>query len=283
MVVLVTGGHGQVGQALQAQSKKHAEVQFYFASSAEADVTSAESLEAIFTKVHPDFCINASAYTAVDKAESEQDKAYAINVTGAKNLAEACKKHNAVLVHISTDFVFDGNSTVPYTEEDTTNPQGVYAATKRDGELAIANVFSNYIIVRTSWVYSEFGNNFMKTMLRLAAERDTLSVVNDQTGTPTNANDLALALIAIVQYIANHAGFNAFGIYNYSGEGICTWYGFAKKIFEVNNVNINLQPIPSSAFPTPAKRPVYSVLDKQKIKNVFGLVIPGWEESLKPL
>ncbi|TRW22154.1 dTDP-4-dehydrorhamnose reductase [Flavobacterium zepuense] len=283
MVVLVTGGQGQVGQALQAQAQKHPEVQFYFASSAEADVTSADSLESIFTKVQPDFCINASAYTAVDKAESEQDKAYAINVTGAKNLAEACKKHNAVLVHISTDFVFDGNSTKPYTEDDITNPQGVYGATKRDGEMAIANVFSNYIIVRTSWVYSEFGNNFMKTMLRLASERDALNVVNDQIGTPTNANYLAQAILDIIQHIASHPGFNAFGIYNYSGEGECTWYGFAKKIFEVNNVKINLQPILSHAFPTPAKRPVYSVLDKQKIKTVFGLAIPDWEESLKPL
>jgi len=283
MVVLVTGGHGQVGQALQAHTQKYAEVQFHFATSTEADVTNPESLEVIFTKVKPDFCINASAYTAVDKAESEQDKAYAINVAGAKNLAEACKKHNAVLVHISTDFVFDGNNTVPYTEADVTNPQGVYGTTKRDGELAIANVFSNYIIVRTSWVYSEFGNNFMKTMLRLAAERDTLNVVNDQTGTPTNANDLAEALIIIALHIANNPAFSAFGIYNYSSEGECTWYGFAKKIFEINNVNINLQPIPSSAFPTPAKRPGYSVLDKQKIKAVFGIAIPHWEESLRPL
>jgi len=274
MVVLVTGAFGQLGQALQALASQYNEIKFYFAGSAEADVTSKESLDAIFSKVQPQFCINASAYTAVDKAESEQDKAYAVNVTGAKNLAEVCKEHGTVLLHVSTDFVFDGSKDSPYTEEDATNPQGVYGATKRDGEIEIQNILKEHYIIRTSWVYSEYGNNFLKTMLRLAAERDTLSVVNDQTGTPTNANDLAKALLHIIK-----SGKQAYGIYNYSAQGQCTWYGFAKKIFEVHNVAINLQPIPTTAYPTPAKRPQYSVLSKQKIERVFGLSIKNWQDA----
>ncbi|KGO92704.1 dTDP-4-dehydrorhamnose reductase [Flavobacterium subsaxonicum] len=274
MVVLVTGAFGQLGQALQALAPQYSEIEFYFAGSAEADVTSKESLDAIFSKVQPQFCINASAYTAVDKAESEQDKAYAVNVTGAKNLAEVCNGHGTVLLHVSTDFVFDGSKDSPYTEEDTTNPQGVYGATKRDGEIEIQNILKEHYIIRTSWVYSEYGNNFLKTMLRLAAERDTLSVVNDQTGTPTNANDLAQALLHIIK-----SGKQAYGIYNYSAQGQCTWYGFAKKIFEVHNVTITLLPIPTTAYPTPAKRPQYSVLSKQKIERVFGLSIKNWEDA----
>jgi dTDP-4-dehydrorhamnose reductase len=207
MVVLVTGASGQLGQALQALAPQYAAIQFYFAGSAEADVTSKESLEAIFNKVKPHFCINAAAYTAVDKAESEKDKAYAINVTGAKNLAEVCKEHNTVLLHISTDFVFDGSKASPYTEDDATNPQGIYGATNLEGEQQVQSVLKEYYIIRTSWVYSQYGNNFLKTMLRLAAERDALSVVNDQTGTPTNANDLAKALVTIIE-----GGKQAYGI-----------------------------------------------------------------------
>ncbi len=167
----------------------------------------------------------------------------------------------------------------PYLENDIPNPTGVYGQTKLDGEKAIQETFDNYFIIRTSWVYSQFGNNFMKTMLRLASERDSLSVVSDQIGTPTNAVDLAEVLIKIIKYChTEHV--EVFGIYNFSNEGQCSWYDFAKKIFEVNNISINLQPIPTSAYPTPAKRPAYSVLDKSKIKNVFGVEVKGWEESL---
>lgn len=273
--VLVTGAGGQLGQALKKAAPAHTGLEFYFAASGEADITSDESLEAVFSSFKPDYVINAAAYTAVDKAETEPEKAHLINVTGAANLATACLKHGCVLLHVSTDFVFDGNSTVPYTEESVPNPTGVYGKTKLEGERQVSAILPQHYIIRTSWVYSEFGNNFKKTMLRLAAERDALSVVNDQRGTPTNANSLAEALIAIID-----SNKTVYGIYNYSNEGEATWYDFAKKIFEVNNVSINLQPIPTSAFPTPAKRPAYSVLNKTKIKEVFNLAITNWQTEV---
>ena len=273
--ILVTGATGQLGQALQKAALGHPGLEFYFAGSVEADITSVESLQAIFSKVQPHYCINTAAYTAVDKAEAEPDKAFAVNVTGALNLAKACKDYNCTLLHISTDFVFDGNNNTPYTETHKPNPTGVYGKTKLEGEDEVIKNIKEHYIIRTSWVYSEFGNNFMKTMLRLATERDTLNVVDDQWGTPTNANDLAQALIAIIK-----SGKEAYGIYNYSNEGATTWYDFAKKIFEVNNVPVNLHPIPSSAYPTPAKRPAYSVLDKTKIKDVFNLTISNWQLAI---
>ena len=198
MVVLVTGASGQLGQSLQYIAAEYPEIKFVFCDSTTLNITDLENCEAIFEQHKPNFCINAAAYTAVDKAESEPKKAFAINVTGAKNLAETCKKFDSVLIHISTDFVFDGLSNSPYTEGALTNPSGVYGQTKLDGEKAIQAVFDNYLIIRTSWVYSQFANNFMKTMLRLASERDSLSVVNDQIGTPTNAVDLAKAILEIV-------------------------------------------------------------------------------------
>lgn len=275
MVVAVTGANGQLGQALQHIAPNYPDISFVFAPSAEADITDKASLKTFFDRHKPEFCINAAAYTAVDKAESEPEKAYAVNVTGAANLAEVCKEYDATLIHISTDFVFDGNKTTPYTEDDMPNPQSVYGKTKLEGEEEIKRIADKYYIIRTSWVYSQFGNNFMKTMLRLGRERDSLSVVNDQTGTPTNAVDLAQALVSIVL-----SGKKKYGIYNYSNEGSCTWHEFAKEIFKVNNINIDLQPIPTTAYPTPAQRPHYSVLDKGKIKETFGLAIPNWETSL---
>jgi len=275
MVVLVTGANGQLGQALQAIAPDYNEVSFYFAGSGEADITDKETLEAIFARLKPAFCINAAAYTAVDKAESEPEIAHAVNVTGARNLAEVCKANHTTLIHISTDFVFDGQKNSPYTEEDPTNPTGVYGLTKRQGEIEIENILPEHFIVRTSWLYSEYGNNFMKTMIRLAGERDAISVVNDQKGTPTNANDLAEALVSIIL-----SGVRNYGIYHYSNEGVATWYDFAKKIFGIQKIAIDLRPIPTSAYPTPAKRPEYSVLDKGKIKKVFGLDIKAWEEAI---
>ncbi|TBX71221.1 dTDP-4-dehydrorhamnose reductase [Flavobacterium silvisoli] len=288
MVVLVTGANGQLGQALRYVSGNYPEITFVFCDSADLDITNKQDCEAVFDQYKPHYCINAAAYTAVDKAESEPEKAYLINVVGAKNLAETCQKHNAVLLHVSTDFVFDGSKTTPYTEEDQPNPTGVYGQTKLDGERAIQEVLSNYYIIRTSWVYSQFGNNFMKTMLRLASERDTLSVVNDQIGTPTHAVDLAEALIRIILTDCHpelvegqQLTINNFGIYNFSNEGQCSWYEFARKIFEINKITINLLPIPTSSYPTPAERPKYSVLDKNKIKETFCLEIKNWEDSLK--
>ncbi|MEO8254812.1 MAG: dTDP-4-dehydrorhamnose reductase [Flavobacterium sp.] len=277
MVVLVTGSSGQLGQSLQFIASGYPEIDFRFCDSSVLDITKGEECEHVFNQIKPDFCINAAAYTAVDKAESEPEKAYSINVIGPKNLANICKKTGTTLIHISTDFVFDGKKHSPYTEIDATSPQSVYGRTKLQGEIIVQETIKNYYIIRTSWVYSPFGNNFMKTMLRLANERDSLNVVNDQTGTPTNAIDLAKVLIKI---ILTKESANNFGIYNYSNEGECSWYDFAKKIFEIHTIKINLNPIPTTNFPTPAKRPIYSVLDKTKIKNVFGVEIKNWEECL---
>jgi dTDP-4-dehydrorhamnose reductase len=283
MVVLVTGANGQLGQALQSISGNYPEIDFVFCSSSDLDITKKESCEAVFIKYKPNYCLNAAAYTAVDKAESEPEKAQLINVIGARNLAEACKEYDIILIHISTDFVFDGTNKTSYKEEDTPNPTGVYGLTKLQGEKAIQETFDNYFIIRTSWVYSQFANNFMKTMLRLASERDSLSVVNDQIGTPTNAVDLAEALISIITqtYSLQPTVYNLFGIYNFSNEGQCSWYDFAKEIFEINSIKINLSAIPTTSFPTPAKRPAFSVLDKTKIKKVFQVEIKDWKESLK--
>ena len=280
MIVLVTGASGQLGQALQSIVGEYAEIDFRFFNSSELNITELEQCKAIFAKVKPDYCINTAAYTAVDKAESEPEKARLINVTGVENLAKVCKEFDTVLLHISTDFVFDGKASKPYTEEDLPNPTGVYGQTKLDGEKVIQAIWNKHFIIRTSWVYSQFGNNFMKTMLRLGAERDSLSVVNDQIGTPTNAVDLAKVLLKIITschaelVLASH-----FGIYNFSNEGQCSWYDFAKKIFEINKIEIDLQPIPTSSYPTPAKRPNYSVLDKSKVKNTFGVEVKSWEDS----
>ncbi|MDR6968756.1 dTDP-4-dehydrorhamnose reductase [Flavobacterium arsenatis] len=299
MVVVVTGASGQLGQSLQFIAPNYPQIKFHFYNSSELNITDLENCKTIFSEIKPDFCINAAAYTAVDKAESEPEKAYAINVTGAENLAKVCKENNTVLLHISTDFVFDGNASKPYTEDDTPNPTGVYGQTKLDGEKAIQEIWEKHFIIRTSWVYSQFGNNFMKTMLRLGAERDSLSVVNDQIGTPTNAVDLAEVLVRIITFChaelvlasQSHLPFSIFHlsskIFNFSNEGQCSWYEFAKKIFEINKIEIDLQPIPTSSYPTPAKRPSYSVLDKSKIKEVFGSEISeeisDWEERLKEI
>jgi len=282
MVVLVTGAKGQVGQALQFIAPNYPDVQFIFCDSKELDITNQNNIKQIFEHFNPNYCINTAAYTAVDKAESEREKAHLINGVGAKNLAEVCKEFDTILLHISTDFVFDGTKDSPYSEEDVPNPTGVYGQTKLDGEKAIQEIWQKHFIIRTSWVYSQFGNNFMKTMLRLASERDKLSVVNDQIGTPTNAVDLAEVLVKIIQSpITNHQSPNLFGIYNFSNEAQCSWYDFAKKIFEYNNIKINVEPIPTTSFPTPVRRPAYSVLDKTKLKNTFGVEVKHWEESLK--
>ena len=280
MVALVTGANGQLGQAIEFISGNYPEINFVFCNSSDLDITNKENCRETFIKYKPNFCINTAAYTSVDKAEIESQKAHLINVIGPTNLAETCKEHGSILLHISTDFIFDGNQTKSYTEIDTPNPSSVYGQTKLDGEKAIQEILKQHFIIRTSWVYSQFGNNFMKTMLRLASERESLSVVNDQTGTPTNAVDLAEVLIKIISSNSQLLISN-FGIFNFSNEGHCSWYDFAKKIFEINNIKIDLTPIPTSSYPTPAKRPTQSVLDKTKIKSVFCVIIDCWDESLK--
>jgi dTDP-4-dehydrorhamnose reductase len=295
MVVLVTGSGGQLGQSIQFIAENFPQIQFVFCSSSDLDITNLENCEQVFTESKPDFCINAAAYTAVDKAESEPEKAHSINVIGSLNLAEVCKKFKTTLVHISTDFVFDGSKMEPYSEKDPTNPKSVYGQTKLDGEKAIREILNEYFIIRTSWVYSQFGNNFMKTMIRLGSEKDTLSVVNDQIGTPTNAIDLAECLVKIIGHTARDISrvnekrsadnqqptTTNYGVYNFSNEGQCSWFDFAQKIFEINRINIDLKPIPTTSYPTPAERPKYSVLDKSKIKTTFGIEIKSWDESLK--
>ncbi|MCL9769470.1 dTDP-4-dehydrorhamnose reductase [Flavobacterium sp. HXWNR69] len=295
MVVLVTGANGQLGQAIQSISGNYPEIDFVFCSSSELDITNFENCQAVFSTYKPHFCINTAAYTAVDKAESEPSKAFDINANGPENLAIICQKYDTILIHISTDFVFDAyfsegiayydrelrlplKNNLGLTETDVPFPSGVYGLTKLQGEQAVEANWEKHFIIRTSWVYSQFGTNFMKTMLRLASERDSLSVVNDQIGTPTYAVDLAAVLIKIIQF-PKHS--STFGIYNFSNEGQCSWYDFAAEIFHQKGISIDLKPIPTSAYPTPAKRPFYSVLDKTKIKNTFNLTINDWKTSLK--
>lgn len=296
MVVLIAGANGQLGQAIQSISGKYPEIDFVFCSSSELDITNLENCQAVFSTYQPHFCINAAAYTAVDKAESESSKAFDINANGPENLAITCKKFNTILIHISTDFVFDAyfsdgiayydrelrlplKSDFGLTETDVPFPSGVYGLTKLQGEQAIQANWEKHFIIRTSWVYSQFGNNFMKTMLRLSSERDSLSVVEDQIGTPTNAVDLAEVLIKIIQSPTTHQS-SFFGIYNYSNEGKCSWYDFAAAIFHQRGIKIDLKPIPTISYPTPAKRPAYSVLDKTKIKKTFDIEIGEWQTSL---
>lgn len=293
MVVLVTGANGQLGQSIQFIANQYPNIQFIYTDYQELDITNFESCHTVFAKYKPQFCINTAAYTAVDKAESESEKAHLINAIGPENLAKVCKEYNTILLHISTDFIFDGTSsslsmTNGYKETDIPNPQSVYGKTKLDGELAVQKNWEKHYIIRTSWVYSQFANNFMKTMLRLASERDSLSVVNDQIGTPTYAVDLAKVLMVIIvssfklaSPVRFHSGqVSSFGIYNFSNEGQCSWYDFAKEIFHQKGISIDLQAIPTSAYPTPAKRPAFSVLDKTKIKNTFNIEIKEWQTSL---
>ncbi len=284
MVVLVTGANGQLGQSLQFIANKYKKIDFKFCDATALNITNFDNVKQVFEVLKPDFCINTAAYTAVDKAESELEKAYAVNVTGSKNLAEVCEIFKTTLIHISTDFVFDGTASKPYLELDLTNPKSVYGQTKLDGENTIQTILEQHIIIRTSWVYSQFGNNFMKTMLRLGREKDSLSVVNDQIGSPTNAVDLAEAIAKIILFfdsVPYSEVFGLFGIYNFSNQGQCSWHDFAKKIFEINNINIDLKPILTANYPTPAERPKYSVLDKSKIIETFGIEIKSWKESLK--
>lgn len=275
MVIFVTGSKGQLGSALHAIASKYPDFYFKFFDSTELNLLDSVKIEQLFDKFRPDFCINTAAYTAVDKAESESDLAFKINEKGVENLATICRHFQTTLIHISTDYVFDGQQSKPYTETDIPAPQSVYGASKRAGEVSIERILTNYYIIRTAWVYSDLGNNFYKTMLRLAETKSTLQVVNDQIGSPTNAYDLAEACLKLI-----HKKSIPYGIYHYSAEGACSWYDFAKKIFEIHDCEIEVVPIPTSAYPTPAKRPHYSLLDKTKFKSLVGSVL-HWEETLK--
>ena len=274
MNILVTGAEGQLGRSFQKISQNHSEHNFLYTDLPETDITNKKALNTLVKKHTIDVIINCAAYTAVDKAETEKELAYHINAYGPRILAEVAKENNLKLVHISTDYVFDGNSTSPIKESYPTNPKGVYGQSKLEGELAIASAACDAVIIRTAWLYSEFGNNFVKTMLRLGKEKDTLSVVYDQVGTPTYATDLALAVMQIIDN-----GFNGYHLYHYSNEGVLSWYDFAYEIFALSGVKVHVNPIESDQYPTPAKRPAYSVLSKEKIKSI-GIKVHYWKESL---
>jgi len=274
--VLVTGANGQLGNCIKDIQKKHNHISFVFTDYKDLDICDEKAVSEFFQESEPFYyCINCAAYTAVDKAEEEKEKAYNINVLGAKYLALACNTYNTTLIHVSTDFVFDGLSSKPYIEKDKTNPISVYGKTKLQGELAIINTLKEHFIIRTSWLYSEYGNNFMKTMLKLAETRDEISVVRDQTGTPTYAGDLAEVILKII-----NSNTKNFGLYHYSNQGVTNWCDFAKAIFDLSKKAIKVNPIKTEAYPTPAKRPLFSVLDKSKIKNILNLEIPHWLNSL---
>ena len=273
--VLITGGKGQLASCLKDITKNTQGHNYIYVDVDELDITKKDDIEDYFKKYEIAYCINCAAYTAVDKAESEEPIAKAINVTGAKNLALACKDNGATLIHISTDFVFDGKQTKPYTEQDKEKPLGVYGETKLLGENEIATSLKEHIIIRTSWLYSEHGHNFLKTMLRLGKEKNELNVVADQIGTPTYAKDLAQVIMTIIK-----TGNTSYGTYHYSNEGVASWYDFARAIFDESQTQIMLIPIKSEAFPTPAERPRYSILDKSKIKNQIKLKIPYWRHSM---
>jgi len=280
--ILITGSNGQVGKEFQSLVSNNAYkgMHFYFTDRETLDITDKEAVSRFIADNQIDTIVNCAAYTAVDKAESEEALAYQINRDAVRNLAELAKENKIALIHISTDYVFDGKSHTPFKEDDPTNPQGVYAKSKHAGEQAIIEVApKGAMIIRTSWVYSSDGHNFVNTMLRLGSEREALSVVCDQIGTPTYARDLARAILTILtrQQIPN----DGVEIYHYSNEGNCSWYDFAQAIFEMAEIDCKVSPVPTEAYPTPATRPAYSVLNKEKIKEHFNVQIPYWRDSLR--
>ena len=274
--VLVTGSNGQLASCIKDRAKQHKGLHLIYTDYKELDICDLNQIDGFF-KTHPkiDYCINCAAYTAVDKAETDVEKAFEINAQGPKNLALVCNAQDTILIHVSTDFVFDGNRSEPYTETDIPNPISVYGASKLKGEIEIQKGLKKHFIIRTSWLYSEHGTNFMKTMLRLAETRDEISVVSDQTGTPTYAGDLADVILKIISSKDKN-----FGLYHYSNEGVASWYDFAKEIFKVSKLKIKTNPIATVAYPTPAKRPVFSVMDKTKIKKTLNIKIPHWREPI---
>jgi dTDP-4-dehydrorhamnose reductase len=276
--ILVTGGKGQLGSELKEIASNYPDYNFSFTDVKTLDITNHTAVKEFIEINNIAVIINCAAYTAVDKAEEQKDLSNAINHLAVVNFAQIAKDKNIKLIHISTDYVFDGTNHKPYVETDAPNPQSVYGKTKLDGELAMQKINPvNSIIIRTSWVYSKFGNNFVKTMLRLAETRDEISVVADQIGSPTNATDLAEAILNILPQIKNEI----VELFHYSNEGVCSWYDFAKAIFEIKGLATKANTIESSQYPTPALRPFYSVLNKEKIKSMYGIKIPYWNDALK--
>jgi dTDP-4-dehydrorhamnose reductase len=273
--ILVTGQNGQLGNELKTLSRKYAQYDYVFTDVAEMDITNEQKVGDFFEKYTPEICINAAAYTAVDKAENDKELALKINAGAVGILAANCSKVNAKFIHVSTDYVFDGTATSPYTEDHAVSPVNFYGESKLQGEVLATEKLPDAVIIRTSWVYSVFGNNFVKTMLRLMKERDSINVINDQFGSPTYAADLAEAIMQIAAAPV-HKG----GIYNYSNEGIISWFDFAVAIKEIAGLNCEVKPVDTSGYPTPAKRPAYSAMSKEKIKATYQIELKDWKASL---
>jgi|TARA_B110000114_G_C15040357_1_gene376774 dTDP-4-dehydrorhamnose reductase len=280
MNILVTGSNGQLGSEIKDLAASYKNFNFFFSVLPALDISNRNQLDVFFTENKINTVINCAAYTAVDKAEEDEIIAKKVNSEGVLNLVNAVAKVNGKLIHISTDYVFDGNSFLPYQESDEVNPIGVYGNTKRSGELAVINANIDGIVIRTSWLYSAYGNNFVKTMLRLGGEREELGVIFDQVGTPTSASDLAKTCLDILSY-NEEAKINGKGkLYHFSNEGVASWYDFAVAIMEFGKVDCQVKPIQTKDYPTLAKRPHFSVLNKTKIKTDFEIEIPYWRDAL---
>lgn len=276
--ILVTGSQGQVGKAFKNIPKSN-EDQWFFTDRKTLDITNRSAVHDFFEDHDIDIIINCAAYTAVDQAQNDVENCYLVNKKAVGNLAEACAKNNGVLVHISTDYVYNPNHNNPISEDELVNPDGAYAQSKFEGEKLALDLNPNTIIIRTSWVYDEQGNNFVNTMLRLGATREELNVVSDQIGSPTYAADIAAVILKILDNTESNQNYS--GIYNFSNSGYISWYEFAKEIMSIAKLSCKINPIPSSAYPTPAKRPLNSRLDKSKINSTFGIELKSWKESLK--
>ena len=272
--ILVTGSNGQLGSELKELEKNFSQHNFIFTDIAELDLTKSDVVNSFIIDNNINVCINCAAYTAVDKAEDDHELALLVNAGAVENLAKACKRANARLIHISTDYVFDGTNHMPYVETDSTSPNSFYGFSKLEGEKAVSDNIDDFVIIRTSWLYSSFGNNFVKTMIRLGKERDELGVVVDQIGTPTYAADLAVAIMSSVDTKKT-------GVYHFSNQGVISWYDFAVSIMDICNLDCKVNAIESKDFPAKANRPFYSVLNKAKISKDFNLEVPYWLDSLK--
>jgi len=273
--ILVIGAGGQLGQCLKIVAERRGISEIFFPAEQEANILNESGLNDLLAASQPAFVINCAAYTAVDKAEDEVELAKAINETGAGYLASACLENRATLIHVSTDFVFEGNEVKLLKEDDQAEPINIYGVTKLNGEKVVVSTLPAHFIIRTSWLYSEYANNFVKTMLKLGAERDELNIIADQVGTPTYAIDLANAIFDIIA-----SSSTLYGVYHYSNEGVTSWFDFAKAIFDISETAVKVNPIPGSAYPTKATRPAFSVMDKSKIKDTFNIEIPHWRDSL---
>ncbi|MBP1637453.1 MAG: dTDP-4-dehydrorhamnose reductase [Bacteroidetes bacterium] len=274
--ILITGSNGQLGNEIRVASGHYSQFQYFFTDVQELDICDKIAIRNFIAENKIDAIVNCAAYTSVDKAEDDVAMCYKINREAVKNLAEATCEFNLKIIHVSTDYVFDGNSNIPYTEDMSVNPTTVYGKSKLEGDTELMQICPDAIIIRTSWLYSSFGNNFVKTMLRLGREKDHLNVIFDQIGTPTYAADLADTILKIIA-----SGNLVAGIYHFSDEGVCSWYDFTRSIHRLAGIKCNVHPIESKDYPVRTPRPHYSVLNKRKIKKTFSIIIPHWEESLE--